>query len=62
MSLRVVLDTNVVLDVLLERQPHAGTAARVLSLVDGGRLDGAVTATAVTTVHYLCARARAASA
>ena len=46
MSLRVLLDTNVVLDVLLERQPHAGPAAQVLSLVDAGRLEGAVTATA----------------
>jgi predicted nucleic acid-binding protein len=57
MSLRVLLDTNVVLDVFLERQPHAGSAARVLSLVDAGRLEGAVTATAVTTVHYLAQRA-----
>jgi predicted nucleic acid-binding protein len=53
MSLRVLLDTNIVLDVLLERQPHAGPAAHVLSLVDAGRLEGAVTATAVTTIHYL---------
>ena len=57
MSLRVLLDTNVVLDVLLERQPHAGPAAQVLSLVDAGRLEGAVTATAMTTVHYLVQRA-----
>jgi predicted nucleic acid-binding protein len=57
MSLRVLLDTNVVLDVLLERQPRAGPAAQVLSLVDAGRLEGAVTATAVTTIHYLVQRA-----
>jgi predicted nucleic acid-binding protein len=57
MSLRVLLDTNVVLDVLLERRPYAGPASQVLSLVDSGRIEGAVTAMAMTTVHYLVQRA-----
>lgn len=57
MSVRVLVDTNVVLDVLLDRRPHAGPASQVLSLVDSGRLEGAVTATAMTTIHYLVQRA-----
>lgn len=57
MSVRVLLDTNVVLDVLLDRRPHAGPASQVLSLVDFGRIEGAVTATAMTTIHYLVQRA-----
>jgi len=55
--MRVLFDTNVVLDVLLERQPHAGPAARLMSLVDEGHLEGYLCATTVTTVHYLAAKA-----
>jgi predicted nucleic acid-binding protein len=55
--MRVLLDTNVILDVLLERRPHAGAAAQVLALVDAGRLEGAAGATSVTTVHYLAGKA-----
>lgn len=52
----VLFDTNVVLDVLLDRQPHADTAAQLFALVDTGRLEGLVCATTVTTVHYIAAR------
>lgn len=55
--MRVLFDTNVVLDVLLEREPHAHAAAQLLSLVDAGHLDGYLCATTVTTVHYLAAKA-----
>ncbi|MDY0088726.1 MAG: PIN domain-containing protein, partial [Coriobacteriia bacterium] len=53
----MLFDTNVVLDVLLDREPHAEVAARLLSLVDQGRLDGMVCATTVTTIHYLASKA-----
>lgn len=55
--MRVLFDTNVVLDVLLDREPHAEAAAQLLSLVDSKRLDGLVCATTVTTIHYLATRA-----
>jgi predicted nucleic acid-binding protein len=54
---RVLFDTDVVLDVLLAREPHAGTAARLFALVDTGRLQGSVCASTVTTVHDLAAKA-----
>jgi len=54
---RVLFDTNVVLDVLLDRQPYADTAVQLLSLVDQGRIDGVVCATTITTIHYLASRA-----
>jgi predicted nucleic acid-binding protein len=53
----VLFDTNVVLDVLLARQPHADAAAQLFALADTGRLEGVVCATTVTTVHYVAARA-----
>jgi len=55
--MKVLFDTNVVLDVLLAREPYAGVAARLFALVDTGRLEGAVCASTVTTVDYLAAKA-----
>jgi len=54
---KVLFDTNVVLDVLLAREPHAGVAARLFTLVDNERIDGAVCATTVTTVAYVATKA-----
>ena len=55
--MRVLLDTNVVLDVLLEREAHVGASAAVLAAVEAGLLTGLLGATSVTTIHYLAARA-----
>ncbi|MBN1461406.1 MAG: PIN domain-containing protein [Armatimonadetes bacterium] len=55
--MKVLLDTNVVLDHLLAREPHVGAAEQVLSLVDSGRLDGLICSTTVTTIHYLASKA-----
>jgi predicted nucleic acid-binding protein len=54
---KVLFNTNVVLDVLLDREPHAEVSAQLLSLVDSGRLEGVVCETTVTTIHYLASRA-----
>jgi predicted nucleic acid-binding protein len=50
---RLLFDTNVVLDVLLAREPHAGPAVALFALVERGILRGLLGSTAVTTVHYL---------
>ena len=55
--MKVLLDTNVVLDHLLDREPYVGAAEQVMSLVDAGRLEGLVCSTTVTTIHYLAAKA-----
>ncbi len=54
--MRVVFDTNVVLDVLMDREPHVSTASRLFALADIGRIDGMLCATTVTTVHYIAAK------
>jgi predicted nucleic acid-binding protein len=53
---RAVFDTNVVLDVLLDREPHVAAAVRLFALVDSGRIDGLLCATTVTTVHDVASR------
>jgi predicted nucleic acid-binding protein len=50
---RVLLDVNVVLDVLLDRQPHAEGASQVWAAVERGEVEGFLSAHAVTTIHYL---------
>ena len=54
--MKVLFDTNVVLDVLLAREPHAEAATRLFSLVDSGRLEASICATTVTTIHYLATK------
>lgn len=51
--MKILFDTNVVLDLLLDREPFSDTAARLFSRVDEGDLSGFISATTVTTVHYL---------
>jgi len=57
--LRVVVDTNVVLDVLLVRKPFSDWSARVFALVERSALEGFLCATTVTTVDYLLSRCMA---
>jgi predicted nucleic acid-binding protein len=50
---RILFDTNVVLDVLLDRQPYVEASAAVWSAVEAGASEGMLAAHAVTTIHYL---------
>jgi len=54
--LKVLFDTNVVLDVLLDREPHVTASAEILSRVETGEISGWLCATTVTTLFYLIAR------
>lgn len=54
--MRVLLDTNVVLDVLLDRQPHVADSQRVWQASDDGLFDACIAAFSLPTIHYLCAK------
>jgi predicted nucleic acid-binding protein len=49
----VLVDTNVLLDLVLARAPHARDAALLLDAIARGRADGYVAGHAVTTVYYI---------
>jgi predicted nucleic acid-binding protein len=53
---KLLLDTNVILDVLANRQPHWRDSAQVLSFIEAGRVQGLIAAHSVTTVHYLLSK------
>ncbi|MBE0475562.1 MAG: PIN domain-containing protein [Coriobacteriia bacterium] len=54
--MRVVFDTDVVLDVLLDREPHVDVASKLFALVDNGRIEGMICATTATTIHHIAAK------
>lgn len=56
-QLALLMDTNVVLDVILAREPWAADAVRLLDTIERGGARGFVAAHAVTTVHYVVAKA-----
>jgi predicted nucleic acid-binding protein len=53
---RVLLDTNVVLDVLLDREPFVDDSAAVFAWVEGGALTGLLCATTLTTLACLAGK------
>jgi predicted nucleic acid-binding protein len=54
--MRVLFDTNVVLEVLLARPPHAAPAIDLFDRVARRELDGLLSATIITTIFYLAAK------
>lgn len=57
--MRVLLDTNVVLDVLLDRRPFAKEASQIFAMVEKSSIEGFLCATTVTTIDYLLGQALA---
>jgi predicted nucleic acid-binding protein len=49
---RVLIDTNVVLDVLLERKPHLAASAAVWDAVETGGAADYLATHAITTTYY----------
>lgn len=56
MKKRVLFDTNVILDFLLERPPFFSEAITALNMVSQGRVVGFISAHAVTTLFYILSR------
>ena len=49
----VLLDTNIIIDVFLKRQPFAQDADSLVLLIEDGKLQASLCANTVTTVDYL---------
>ena len=54
--MKLLVDTNVVLDILLRREPHYESAAKVVVLSEKGFIDCYVSASAVTDIYYISQR------
>ena len=55
-KLRVLMDLNVILDVLQQREPFYAMSARVLASAEIGRIEGWIAAHSITTLFYLYAK------
>ena len=51
--MRILFDTNIVLDLLLERQPFVEYAQMLFEKVESNQLTGYLGATTITTLDYL---------
>ena len=54
--MKVLFDTNIVLDVLMDRMPFSDAAAELFSKVEDGTIIGYLCGTTITTVYYLAAK------
>lgn len=52
-----LFDTNIILDVLLDREPFSNDASYLLSKVEQSEITGFISATTVTTIHYIVTKA-----
>ena len=53
---RLLLDLDIVLDVLLDRAPHADASSALWAAVETGEAEGLLPAHCVTTLHSLATR------
>jgi predicted nucleic acid-binding protein len=55
--MRVLIDTNVVLDFLQDREPFSEDAAKLFEKIDAGEVEGFIAATTVTNIYYIVRKA-----
>ncbi len=55
--MKTFFDTNVILDVLLDREPFSNEASLLLSKVELSEITGFICATTVTTIYYITNKA-----
>jgi len=56
--MKVLFDTNILLDVLLNRQEFVKLSANLVSLVETNKIEGFLCATTLTTIDYLVSKTK----
>ena len=51
--MKIMCDTNIIIDVLLDQEPFAETSAKVLRLCENGKIAGYTTASCITDIFYI---------
>jgi predicted nucleic acid-binding protein len=54
---KILIDTNVVLDLILERQPFVEDAILLFEQIEQGKLEGYIAATTITNIFYIIRKA-----
>jgi predicted nucleic acid-binding protein len=55
--MKVLIDTNIVLDLLLERKPFIDDAIKLFEQIEQGKLKGYIAATTITNIFYIIRKA-----
>jgi predicted nucleic acid-binding protein len=50
---KILIDTNIVLDLLLEREPFVEKAILIFEQIEQGKLKGYIAATTITNIFYI---------
>jgi predicted nucleic acid-binding protein len=50
---KVLLDTNIIIDIALERQPYFTNSETVLAFVEQGQIEGYISASTISDLYYL---------
>jgi predicted nucleic acid-binding protein len=56
--MRVLIDTNIILDALLEREPFVREAEALFEAIESRQIEGYVTATTLTDIFYIVRKSR----
>ncbi|MFP4624390.1 MAG: type II toxin-antitoxin system VapC family toxin [Gemmatimonadota bacterium] len=56
--MKLLLDINVLLDVLLDREPWSDAASRLLSAIDSNQAEGFVAPHTLPTIYYVVAQSQ----
>ena len=51
--MRILVDTNVILDAILSRQPNAESAKNIITLFNNHKMKGYITANSIADIFYL---------
>lgn len=55
---KVLFDTNIILDIVLERAPYLNNATKLFSLIGEKKIIGHITASAITDIYYISKKAK----
>ncbi|BAZ31083.1 PilT protein domain protein [Cylindrospermum sp. NIES-4074] len=56
--MKVLLDTNIIVDDALEREPFWDASEQVLSLIEQGQIEGYISASTLSDLYYIIRKAR----
>ena len=56
--MKILLDTNIILDNALEREPFWNASEQVLSLIEQGKIAGYISASTFSDLYYIIRKAR----
>ncbi|MDX2096931.1 MAG: PIN domain-containing protein [Leptolyngbyaceae cyanobacterium bins.59] len=56
--MKILIDTNIVLDLILEREPFVEGAIALFERIEQGNLEGSIAATTITNIFYIIRKAK----